>query len=215
MNKVEIKGLTGCFPERIEGTDKWYCAQKCREAFCNLYEAEEIAASGREFCGMNCHLIEFPGGRVYSPFDTEQNIYIDAPVYHQGNFYFLKTDFTRRIAGIYSYAPSDSKPALIDEISLDDIEDCYNLRLTVWPVTLTRDDNTGTLQIIWPERTDIELDENETLMFRDGGRLYMSQWSEEPDYHENLIVRDIATGEITEKSEGSLYRMPEGVYWRL
>ena len=215
MNTVEIKGLTGCFPERIEGTDKWYCAQECREAFCDLYEAEEIAASGREFCGMNCHLIEFPGGRVYSPFDTEQNIYVSAPVYHQGTFYFLRTDFSRRIAGIYSYAPSDSQPSLIDEIRLDDIEDCYNLRLTVWPVTLTRDDNTGTLQIIWPERTDIELDENETLMFRDGGRLYMSQWSEEPYYHENLIVRDIATGEITEKSEGCLYRMPEGVYWRL
>ena len=215
MNTVEIKGLTGCFPERIEGTDKWYFAQECREPFCDLYEAEEIAASGREFCGMNCHLIEFPGGRVYSPFDTEQNIYIDAPVYHQGNFYFLKTDFSRRIAGIYSYAPSDSKPALIDEISLDDIEDCYNLRLTVWPVTLTRDDNTGVLQIIWPEQTDIELEENETLMFRDGGSLYLSQWCEEPYYHELLTVRDIASGEITEKSKGSLYRMPEGVYWRL
>lgn len=215
MNTVEIKGLTGCFPERIEGTDKWYFAQECREAFCDLYEAEEIAASGREFCGMNCHLIEFPGGRVYSPFDTKQNIYVSAPVYHQGTFYFLRTDFSGRIAGIYSYAPYDSKLSLIDEISLDNIEDCYNLRLTVWPVTLTRDDNTGVLQIIWPEQTDIELEENETLMFRDGGRLYMSQWSEEPDYHENLIVRDIATGEITEKSEGSLYRMPEGVYWRL
>ena len=111
--------------------------------------------------------------------------------------------------------PSDSQPKLIDEISLDDIEDCYNLRLTVWPVTLTRDNNTGVLQIIWPERTDIALEENETLMFRDGGSLYLSQWREEPYYHELLIVRDIATGEIMEKSKGSLYRMPEGVYWRL
>lgn len=164
---------------------------------------------------MNCHLIEFPDGRVCSPFDTEQNVYVSAPVYHQGNFYFLRTDFSRRIAGIYSYAPYDSKLSLIDEISLDNIEDCYNLRLTVWPVTLTRDDNTGVLQIIWPERTDIALDENETLMFRDGGSLYLSQWCEEPYYYELLTVRDIATGEITEKSKGSLYRMAEGVYWRL
>ena len=111
--------------------------------------------------------------------------------------------------------PSDSQPKLIDEISLDDIEDCYNLRLTVWPVTLTRDNNTGVLQIIWPERTDIALEENETLMFRDEGSLYLSQWCEEPYYYELLTVRDIATGEITEKSKGSLYRMPEGVYWRL
>ena len=136
-------------------------------------------------------------------------------LHYQGNFYFLRTDFSRGIAGIYSYMPSDSQPKLIDEISLDDIEDCYNLRLTVWPVTLTRDDNTGVLQIIWPERTDIALDENETLMFRDGGSLYLSQWCEEPYYHELLTVRDIATGEIMEKSKGSLYRMPEGVYWRL
>ena len=121
----------------------------------------------------------------------------------------------KTVAGIYSYMPSDSQPKLIDEISLDDIEDCYNLRLTVWPVTLTRDNNTGVLQIIWPERTDIALEENETLMFRDGGSLYLSQWCEEPYYYELLIVRDIATGEIMEKSKGSLYRMPEGVYWRL
>ena len=46
MNTVEIKGITGCCPERIEGTDKWYFAQECRESFCDLYEAEEIAASG-------------------------------------------------------------------------------------------------------------------------------------------------------------------------
>lgn len=52
-------------------------------------------------------------------------------------------------------------------------------------------------------------------MFRDGSLLHMSKWCEEPYYHELLIVRNIATGEITEKSKGSLYRMPEGVYWRL
>ena len=61
---------------------------------------------------------------MYSPFDTEHNVYVSAPVYHQGIFYFLRTDFSRRIAGIYSYAPSGSQPSLIDEISLDEIEDC-------------------------------------------------------------------------------------------
>ena len=36
-----------------------------------------------------------------------------------------------------------------------------------------------------------------------------------PEYHENVIVRDIQTGKIIEKSEGYLRRLPNNVYWKI
>ena len=36
-----------------------------------------------------------------------------------------------------------------------------------------------------------------------------------PEYHENVIIRDLNSGEIKEKYQGYLCRMPNGVYWRI
>jgi len=44
--------------------------------------------------------------------------------------------------------------------------------------------------------------------------LYFSEWYENPEYHENVIVRDINNGKIKEKFQGYLCRMPNGVFWR-
>ena len=36
-----------------------------------------------------------------------------------------------------------------------------------------------------------------------------------PEYHENVVVRDINTGVIKEEFEGSLRVMPNEIYWRI
>ena len=36
-----------------------------------------------------------------------------------------------------------------------------------------------------------------------------------PEYHENVVVRDINTGMIKEEFEGYLRVMPNEVYWRI
>lgn len=70
----------------------------------------------------------------------------------------------------------------------------------------------GRYEIICPEEKVISIGETETVSFRDGDKLYLSEWYEDPEYHENVIVRDIQTGQIIEKYEGYLCRMPGNVF---
>ena len=52
-------------------------------------------------------------------------------------------------------------------------------------------------------------------MFADGDKLYFSVWSEEPDYHEEIVVRDTDTGEIIDRFDGAILTMPDGQLWNL
>ena len=42
-----------------------------------------------------------------------------------------------------------------------------------------------------------------------------SEWYEDPDYREELLVRDYDTGELLERIPGSFRRMPNGQRWLL
>lgn len=64
-------------------------------------------------------------------------------------------------------------------------------------------------------RKKIEIGKTESLIFRDGNDLYFSKWYEDPEYRENVVVRDINTGMIKEEFEGYLRVMPNEVYWRI
>lgn len=66
-----------------------------------------------------------------------------------------------------------------------------------------------------PENKKIEIGKTESLIFRDENDLYFSKWYEDPEYHENVVVRDINTGVIKEEFEGSLRVMPNEIYWRI
>ena len=44
---------------------------------------------------------------------------------------------------------------------------------------------------------------------------YTSVWYEDPDYREELLVRDYNTGEVLERIPGSLRSMPDGQNWLL
>ena len=101
---------------------------------------------------------------------------------------------------------------LIKELPLGIVKDCYNLMLKVSPITLTRDENNGIIEIVWSENKEIGVGATETLLFRDGDDLYFSEWYENPKYHENVIVRDLKTGKIKEKQPGYLCRLPDGFY---
>jgi hypothetical protein len=111
--------------------------------------------------------------------------------------------------------PEKQKLEVITELSLSEVEDCYNLKLETTPLTLGRSGNDGFYEIVWPEKKKIAIGKTETVLFRDGDRLYLSEWYEDPEYHENVIVRNIQTGEIIEKSEGYLRRLPNNVYWKI
>lgn len=215
MNIIKIDGITGYYPEQIEGTSEWYFCKEGKETSWDLYDAEEIIKSGKIFSGMNCHLIHFPDGTVHSPFELSENIYIECPVWDNENLFFLSVDFCKEVIQITCYFPNEQRLEIIKELPLNIVDDCYNLMLKTSPLMLCRDSNNCILEIVWPESKKIEIGRAEGLLFRDGEDLYFSEWYEDPDYHENVIIRDLSTGRIKDKFEGYLCKLPNGVYWRV
>jgi hypothetical protein len=57
--------------------------------------------------------------------------------------------------------------------------------------------------------------EPETFVERKGDRLYFYRWHEDPDYREEIVVRNYPAGEIAKVIPGSLMTMPDGQIWIL
>lgn len=215
INITKIKGISNSYPEEIEGTNEWYSAKEEAVGFCDLFEAQETFERVGFFKGIAYHLIHYPDGKVHSPFQIQENVYVEKPIWNNGEFNFLVVDFQEKIIRITKYIPENEKLEIVTELSLVEVEDCYNLMLETTPLTLGRSGNDGFYEIIWPEKKKIAIGKTETVLFRDEDKLYLSEWYEDPEYHENVIVRDIQTGKIIEKSEGYLRRLPNNVYWKI
>lgn len=215
INITEIKGISNSYPEEIEGTNEWYSAKEEAVGFCDLFEAHEIFDRVGFFKGIAYHLIHYPDGKVHSPFQIQENVYVEKPIWNNGEFNFLVVDFQEKIIRITKYIPENEKLEIVTELSLAEVEDCYNLMLETTPLTLGRSGNDGFYEIVWPEKKKIAIGKTETVLFRDEDKLYLSEWYEDPEYHENVIVRDIQTGKIIKKSEGYLRRLPNNVYWKI
>ncbi len=215
INIIKVKGISNSYPEEIEGTNEWYCSIEGAVETCDLYEAEEIFNMTGCFKGTIHHLIHYPDAKVHSPFQIQENVYVGKPIWNNGVFNFLAVDFQEKLIRITKYIPENKKIEIITELSLLEVEDCYNLMLEIKPLTIGRSGNDGYYEIIWPEKKKIAIGKTETVLFRDEDKLYLSEWYEDPEYHENVIVRDIKTGEIIEKSEGYLLRLPNNVYWKI
>ena len=61
----KIQGLPHACPESIEGTSHWYACAESTNAFCDLYEAEEIFKQKKFYAGLTWHLLHFPDGSVF------------------------------------------------------------------------------------------------------------------------------------------------------
>lgn len=201
--------------EQIEGTGEWYYCKQCEDTFCDLYEAEEIIKDKGEFSGATCYLIHYPDGEVFRPFEMRKNVYVEAPVFDNGRIGFLEVDFSLRKINIYHYIPEEKKLVRLAELLLESVVDCYNLNLKSTPLILGREGNEGKYEIIWPVKKTIHIGDRESLMFRNDERLYFIDWYEDPEYHEEVVIRNINTGLVEERFAGTMYRMPDGKYWRM
>lgn len=213
MKFRKIEGLQDVCPERIEGTNEWYCCKIAKNCFCDLYEAEEIVRNGQVYDGMTCALIHYPDRNVYYPFVNKENVYVDAPVYWDGALYFLVVNFSARKIEIVAFDTTMYEIQTVAELSLDAVEDCYNLMLRIAPVLLVRDENKGGLDVIYPEKKHFETSNHEVFLFKDEDKMYFSEWQEDPEYREMVVVRDWNTGKEIERFDGQLWRMPNGDVW--
>ena len=234
----EIKGLENGYFENIEGTSEWYYSHVSSKSFCDLYEAEEIVNDGYTFVGMGCALIHYPDGKVFKPFEIKENIYVEKPVFFNGKIYFLEVDFDKKVMRVI-YIDSeelissnfeDGKESNEDkfcnisiedikhveaEISLSEVEDCYNLMLKISPMMITRAGNDGYFEIIYPEKKRYNIDVREGFDFRKGDDMYFASWDENPEYEDFIVVRDYESGEVKSVEKGSIFRMPNGEMWKI
>lgn len=213
MKFINIKGLNDVYPENIEGTNEWYYSKLPSYSTYDFYDAERVVNCGKNFEGMNCILIHYPDGEVHRPFELKENVYVDAPIYFNELLYFLIVDFNNKRIKIVSYNAKNRVKSNLADLPLSDVENCYNLMLKPSPITLIHEPNDGFLNIIWPEKKKIKIRANEIMMFRDNDNLFCSEWYENPEYHERVIVRDWNTGDIKKIIERQMNRMPNGDIW--
>lgn len=187
---------------------------------------------------MGCALIHYPDGKVFKPFEIRENIYVEKPVFLNGKIYFLEVDFDKKVMRVI-YIDSeelissnfeDGKESNEDkfcnisiedikhveaEISLSEVEDCYNLMLKISPMMITRAGNDGYFEIIYPEKKRYNIDVREGFDFRNGDDMYFASWDENPEYEDFIVVRDYESGEVKSVEKGSIFRMPNGEMWKI
>lgn len=211
MKRIITNGITNLEP--LAGSSKWYWGSDYASG--DLYEAEELFRSGHPIRKNRLVLVRCPEGTVYEPVCTKPGQYLGRPAYHNGQVVLLLVDFPKEEIRILSFDEAKKTIEPLAVLPLSVVADCYNLMLETPPLMLTRSAHDNQFQILWPERWDFAIEDHEFFEFLEGNRLYTSVWYEDPDYREELLVRDYDTGELLERIPGSLRQMPNGQKWLL
>lgn len=211
MKRIITNGITNLEP--LAGSSKWYWGSDYASG--DLYEAEELFRSGHPIRKNRLVLVRCPEGTVYEPVCTKPGQYLGRPAYHNGQVVLLLVDFPKEEIRILSFDEAKKTIEPLAVLPLSVVADCYNLMLETPPLMLTRSAHDNQFQILWPERRDFAIEDHEFFEFLEGNRLYTSVWYEDPDYREELLMRDYDTGELLERIPGSLRQMPNGQKWLL
>lgn len=210
MKDIALHGITNLEPVP-GGGDKWYWATDFIHG--DLYEAEELFRQGHPIKSNRLYLVRYPDGTVYEPLAPAEGQYFGAPVYDGDAVALLLVDFKKETIRILRFTPESMREAAC--LPLSAAEDCYNLMLCTFPLSLIRQPNDNTFALLWPEQTRFAIGGSETLNFRDGGRLYFSAWHEDPDYREETVVRALPDGAVLERFSGDIRVMPNGEKWHI
>ena len=217
MKTIYTEGITHI--ELIpHGTDQWYYGISFGHG--DLYEAEEIFKAGHEVEGRKLILIHYPDGEVFRPIPRQSGIYPAEPVFCEDNIYIPSVDFPKGLIRILRFNCDIKETTILAELPLNGIKDCYNLRLDIAPLTLTRQCvGSNEFEIIWPEKVHFLMEDHDSFFLREGDKLYFSRWHEEGEgadyrYWEETVVRNLE-GEITELLPGDVRIMPNGEMWHL
>ena len=211
MKRIVTNGITNLEP--LIGSCDWYWGADYASG--DLYEAEELFRSGHPVQKNRLILVHRPEGTVYEPIRTEPGQYLGRPVYRDGQVVLLLVDFPKAEIRILLFRETDETTEPLAGLPLSIADDCCNLMLEVQPLMLIRSGHNSKIQILWPERRDFAVEDNEYFAFLEGDKLYTWVWYEDPDYREEVLVRDYETGEVLERIPGNLRTMPGGQHWLL
>ena len=211
MKRIITNGITNLEP--LPGSREWYWGTDYASG--DLHEAEDTFRSGHPVRKNRLVLVRRPEGEVYEPVSPGAGQYLGRPMYHDGQVVLLPVDFPKGEIHILAFHEETGTTQPLAVVPLSVADDCCNLILETSPRMLIRSGHNHRIQLLWPERRDFAVEENEYFEFLEGNRLYTSVWYEDPDYREELLVRDYDTGEVLERIPGSIRRMPDGQQWLL
>ena len=211
MKIIETNGIT--YLEKFDGCSEWYWGTNYTNG--DLYEAEEIYLSGGQIEPNRLIFVHYPDGKVFEPIKSELNQYFGLPAYVNGSVYILRVAFEEKKIRVYQCSADMYETVLIVELPLSKVKDCYNLKLDGSPLMLTRQGAENLFQIIWPEQVEFNIGVRESFCFKRNDKLYFSEWHEDPNYREEINVREYPTGKLLEKIPGTEMTMPDGQRWIL
>ena len=211
MKKIDIQGMINFI--ELDGSDEWYWAMDHTGG--DLYEAEELFKSGHEISCNKLVFVKYPSGEVFEPINPERGQYFGRPIYYENEIVILLVNFIEGKIKIISYKNDFKVSNIIAIIPLSEVTDCYNLRLEKSPLILIRSGYDNMFDMIYPEKIKFPITSHEGFEYIAKDKVYFGTWYEDPDYREEVIVRDIVTGEIIETFKGSIRIMPNGDKWLL
>lgn len=202
------------YPENIEGTAEWFygSADTGLEAADLLHMREDYVYEGSRLFFI--HL----SGELFEPIKQEQNVFLSAPVYHTDDnaFAVIKYDFNKRIMQMLKYEPGADRCSVLGEIPLSKGGDLINISILPNSYILVKyEAMRDSAAFLYPFEKEIQLEENESIHCVNGSRLIDWKWIEDPDYREEIIIRNLETAEITERKNGFVRTMPNGELWLL
>lgn len=211
MKEINTQGIT--YLENLEGTTKWYWGTDYIHG--DLFEAEELFNNKHKISSNTLLFVSYPDGKVIEPIKAQDGRYFGRPLYYNNHIIILLVDFNKKLIKLEQYNDITSEIKNILSIPLSEVKDCYNLMLGTSPLMLTRQGNENTFEIIYPNKIQFQIGNNESFYFRKDDYLYFSACFEDEEYRDEVIIRDINTGNIIEKKAGTITVMPDGQVWLL
>ena len=210
IKRINTGGITFLAP--LNGSREWYWGTDFTSG--DLYEAEELYRDGHRIRKNRLVFVHYPDGRVVEPVTAGEGQYFGLPVYDGGALIILLADFPTGELRLLRYDDERGETIPIVSLPRSSVEDCYNLMPHTSPLCLTRQAG-DRFQVLWPDRADFPIHPAESFCFRDGAWLYFSRWYEDPDYREEVVVRRMPDGRITQQYRGAVNTMPDGQQWVL
>lgn len=211
FKKVNTQGIT--YLELLSGSREWYWGTDYIHG--DLYEAEELFRDGHPVSQNKLLFVHCPDGKVVQPVVARKGQYLGRPICHDGKIAVLMVDFPAGQIIVMQFDSALEHMIERTELSLSTVKDCYNLLLKTAPLMVTRQGSEDAFQIIWPEQVSFAIGERESFWVRRGDKLYFSNWCEDPEYREEIVVRKLETGEIIDRFPGSMMAVPDGQIWIL
>jgi len=213
LKRIETGGIGWIAP--VEGSARWYWGGAPVSG--DLYEAQELFEAGSEIKSNRVVFVSYPDGAVFEPLIAQAGQYFGTPVCCDDVLYLLLVDFPAGQIRIYAWTPEGEGAAveLHAQLPLSDVRNCYNLQLAVKPLALLRQGGYGDFQVLWPDKGDFEIGDHESFDYREGDVLVFAEWFEDPDYREEVVLREYPSGRFIMRFDGSTREMPDGSHWLL